>query len=614
MKKTIALFAAFVLAIPFAFGSCSDGGSSSGGGTSSGGTTPPIDDAGSYTELSFAPKYDEVDASTYTNVYFDADGGNDLNDGLSESSPKKTLEAVNETIRTQSRKGALQVLLKGTFKGTMQLEGYSASEKYPLVVSSYGEKQAVINGNGNENAVLLSGGNVRIKDIEITNPEGLRGIYVFTKGHNKNVVISGCYIHNVNWNWTEAESEESFANRLDDLGYDGVSRVDPVFVYERGGIIFNTDSGTTPCWLENVWVENNRIEKVSRSGVFMTSNWIKKIGVAWGVNPYCDDEHGYYPSKNVNFVGNMLNMTGGDGLVMIGVKGGYFESNVSYHANYLGRSGAANVGMWPISSSDIVMQYNEAAFCHLANGGVDGHGFDIDIGCRNVTFRYNYAHDNDGGGILLCNTGGQVTLCDEDGNPRKDANGKAVIARGKAEWDGAYIKNNVFARNGKTAGNYPALMHVAGPCENVYFENNTVIFTANPSQPLMTVSKWDSEYDSSSPNGFYFKNNIFYSPVKNNGYIKFSAMGEDYLFLSNVYFNMSENLAELAADSKPFGFDPGFEYGRDLNGYEKIAEFAPTNDDCFSGALAIKGRNLYDAAENNVRGIRYFGAIAVKRG
>ena len=68
------------------------------------------------------------------------------------------------------------------------------------------------------------------------------------------------------------------------------------------------------------------------------------------------------------------------------------------------------MGMWPISSSDIVMQYNEAAYCHLANGGADGEGFDIDIGCRNILFRYNYSHDNDGGGILLCNTGGQVTL------------------------------------------------------------------------------------------------------------------------------------------------------------------------------------------------------------
>lgn len=258
------------------------------------------------------------------------------------------------------------------------------------------------------------------------------------------------------------------------------------------------------------------------------------------------------------------------------------------------------------------MQFNEAAFCRLANGAADGEGFDIDIGCRNVTFRYNYSHDNDGGGILLCNTGGQVALCDEEGNVRKDENGKIVTMKGKADRNGAYIRNNVFARNGKTEGNYPALMHVAGPCDNVYFENNTVIFTDNSSQPLMTVTKWDSEYDSSSPNGFYFKNNIFYSPVKNNGYIRFTDMGEDYLFLSNVYYNMSANFAEIAADSKAFGFDPAFDLSGDFDGYEKITRFAPAEEKCYVGALAIKGRNLIDAAGNITAGLRYFGAIAVK--
>ena len=612
--------AAFALTFVFALSACSFGGDSGGstsdtGSSSSGSAKPPVEeDLSDYTSLTLAPKYDEVNTANYTDVYFDADGGNDDNDGFSESSPKKSVEELNKVLKAQSKKGALQIFLKGTFKGTLDISGYSSSEKSPLIVSSYGEKQAVIDGNGNENAVYLSGGNVRIKNLEITNPEGLRGIYVFTKGHNENVVISGCYIHNVNWNWVKSDDEESYLDRLDELGKDGVKEVDEVFVYERGGIIFNTDTGTTPCWLENVWVENNRIEKVSRSGVFMTSNWIKKIGVAWGVNPYCDDEHGYYPSKNVNYVGNYTDITGGDGLVMIGVKGGYFERNVSYNANYLGRSGTANVGMWPISSSDIVMQFNEAAFCRLANGGADGEGFDIDIGCRNVTFRYNYSHDNDGGGILLCNTSGQVALCDEEGNIRKDENGKVVTLKGKADWNGAYIKNNVFARNGKTSGSfvYPTLMHVAGPCGNVYFENNTVIFSENPSQPLMTVARWDSEYDSSLPNGFYFKNNIFYSPVQNNGYIRFTNMGEDYLFLSNVYYNMSANFAEIAADSKAFGFDPVFGYGEDLNGYEKIADFAPAADECYVGALAIKGRNLIDAAGNKTAGLRYFGAIAVK--
>lgn len=614
-KKILAVFIAVALLVCFAAAGCSE--SSSSGKTESGSlsqesvsASESAEDLSDYTLLSSAPVYDEVDVTAYTDMFFDANGGDDANDGFSEESPKKSVAALNEAIRAQSKKGALRICLKGTFLGCVDISGYSASKEKPLIVTSYGDEQAVIDGNGENNAVLISGGNVRLTNVEITNPTGLRGVYVFTTGHYENLVISGCYIHNVNWNWTKSDAEENYFDRLNELGKDGVEDVDSTFVYERGGIIFNTASGSTPCWLENVWVENNTIEKVSRSGVFMTSNWVKKIGVAWGVNPYCDDDHGYYPSKNVNYVGNKVNLTGGDGLVMIGVKGGYFEMNVSYHANFLGRTGTANVGMWPISSSDIVMQYNEGAYCHLANGGADGEGFDIDIGCRNILFRYNYSHDNDGGGILLCNTGGQVTLCDEEGNVRKDENGRVVTQKGRAEWSDVYIKNNVFARNGKTEGNFPALMHVAGSCEKVYFENNTVIFTDNVSQPLMTVAKWDSDYDASFANEFYFKNNVFLSPVANEGYLRFTNMGEDYLFLSNVYYNMSASFAEVASDTKAFSFDPRIEIPDDLKGYDKIYDYVPNERKCAEGALLIKGRNLFDAAGNNVKNRRYFGAIA----
>ena len=173
--------------------------------------------------------------SAYTDMYFDADGGDDANDGFSEESPKKSVSALSDAIRNQSKKGALRICLKGTFRGSVEISGYSANKTNPLIITSYGEKQAVIDGNGADNAVIISGGNIRLTNVEITNPKGLRGVYVFTTGHYENLVISGCYIHNVNWNWTKSEVEESYFDRLDELGKDGVAEVDSVFVYERGG-------------------------------------------------------------------------------------------------------------------------------------------------------------------------------------------------------------------------------------------------------------------------------------------------------------------------------------------------------------------------------------------
>ena len=137
-----------------------------------------------------------------------------------------------------------------------------------------------------------TGSNVRISDLEIVNKTGLKGIYVHTTGSYKNLVIENCDIHNVNWNWTETESEESWATHMNDMGVAGVSKVDPLLKYETGGIVFFTPMGDTPCQLENVWVKNNTISKVSRSGILLSSNWVRQFGIGWGVNKYCDREHG----------------------------------------------------------------------------------------------------------------------------------------------------------------------------------------------------------------------------------------------------------------------------------------------------------------------------------
>jgi len=557
-----------------------------------------------YLEIKYAPEYDEVDESSYTIYYFDSENGDDDNDGLSINSSKKTLAEANRVIKTIKQTKPSKILFKGEFKGTLEIVGYSSNEGKPLLISSYGNSKAIFDGNGNENAILITGGNLRVSNLEVTNKNGKKGIFVYTDGIFKNLVIESCYIHNVNWNWTLDESEESYNSHLNDLGLNGVKNVDNDFIYETGGIIFNTAKEQIS-YLENVWVKDNIIKKVSRSGVFMTSQWVKKIGVAWGYNPYCDDEHGYYPSKNVNYIGNYVDMSGGDGLVMIGVKGGYFESNISYNANFLGRSGTANVGMWPISSENIVIQFNEAAYCKLKNGGNDGEGFDLDIGCKNITFQYNYSHDNDGPGLLLCNTGGSISLYDEEGNLVKDK-GKIVQVEDRADWDNAVIRNNLFINNG--ACDRPTLFHIAGSCYNVTFENNTVIYTSINTQPLMSISMWEEKYGKA--NNFTFKNNIFYSPVENTSVFSWECFGDDYLFVGNLYYNISKNQIEELNDSKVYNFDPMFERVTGKEGYDNVELFTPNNVKCFNSGLKLPIKNAFDILMNSTKNTQYLGAIA----
>ncbi len=558
-----------------------------------------------YLDITYAPKYEVIDETNYVSIYFDSENGDDLNDGLSQNSPKKTIEEANKVVKKVKQTEPTKLLFKGTFKGTLELSQYSSSEKKPLIVSSYGNSKAVFDGDGNDSAILVSGGDLRIYNLEVTN-SGRVGIYVYTNGIYKNLVIEGCYIHNVNWNWTFDESEESYNTHLNDLGLNGVKTVDPTYIYETGGIIFNTGMSTIS-YLENVWVKDNRIEKVSRSGIFMTSQWVRKIGVSWGCNPYCDDEHGYYPSRNVNYVGNYVDMSGGDGLVMIGVDTGYFESNVSYNANFLGRTSSANAGMWPISSKNIVMQFNESAYCKLKNGGNDGEGFDIDIGCKNILFQYNYSHDNDGPGLLLCNTGGTISLYDEEGNLIKEK-GKIVQVDDRADWSNVIVRNSIFVNNGLC--DRPTLFHVAGSCYDLLFENNTVIYTDVKNQPLMNITMWDEKYKKA--NNFTFKNNIFYSPSENNSVFSMDCLGDDYLFVGNLYFNISENQIESVNDSKAYTFDPGFTKLTGEMGYENVELFTPTNINCYKNGLRLSIKNKYDILMNLTYNTQYLGAIAKK--
>ena len=112
------------------------------------------------------------------------------------------------------------------------------------------------------------------------------------------------------------------------------------------------------------------------------------------------------------------------------------------------------------------MQYNEAAYCHLANGGADGEGFDIDIGCSEIYFQYHYSHANASRGLLLCNIHSQMPLYDENGHPViNEETGKQETFDDRGYWDKVYIRNNVFANNGASGSN-AAFLVVSSDCHN----------------------------------------------------------------------------------------------------------------------------------------------------
>lgn len=629
MKKllSIILSAMFFVVSCACLSSCKkDGPESSGGGQSSSGSSDSSSGGGSddvdvddseYLETPDAPVYKTIDYTGYTVYYFDGENGDDSNDGKSEGAPKKTLAAASAIVNGAEE--PLKILFKGgaSFSGQLKLENFLSSEERPLYVGSYGTGRAVINGTESV-AVYLLGDNARIFDLEVTNPAGTQGIRVEAakNGRSENIVVENCYVHNICWNWTYDFDVEAFANAEGDTkDIVNVKNVCPdgKYSYSTCGIYFIAPRGDGEHYrlFKNVWVMNNTVRETGRAGIIFDSSWQSGNGCGWGgANKYRSQEDGWYPPEFVVISGNDISYVGGDGIVPIGVQDCWIERNRVIHSAILGRSGYACAGIWPVNARRVYMRYNEAGYTHLDNGCTDGEGFDIDIGCSDIYFEYNYSHDNAGGGLLLCNVHSQMPLYDENGRAVTDpSTGKQKTFDDRGNWDKVFIRNNVFANNG-VGGTNAAFLVVSSDCYNAVCENNIVVMKKGLfSQSLVYTADYGQ---CGNQKGFVFRNNIFYSIGEQYAKIDM-AYSEDYLFENNLYWNFPESFFDEwngISDAKAItDVDPQIVMPAARTGFEAALGFKPKNAEVFALGEKLASLNKFDFAGTSAEGKRYLGAF-----
>ncbi len=560
-----------------------------------------------------SPDYPEIsDEIEYTVYYFDSENGSDSNSGLSESAPKKTLSEAERLISAVEEEMPTKILFKAGSEyenDTFTMTGFNAAEESPLIVSVYGqtEENRYVRIVGPElgNCAEIKSGNIRVSYLECTSPLGYRGIHVTTNkgGAMKNVVVSDCYVHDINYDLEGITLPEG--DEMPDSAT--VQEICPNgrFSYNCGGIIFEADTPKAKgaSWYENVWIDNNRIERVARTGIWVFSNWAQRPGVDWGRNPYYDDETNWFHHSNVNIRGNYLSHTGGDGIILGVTVGGFIEYNTCYHAQYLGRANYYCAAIWSHSCKNLVFQYNEAAYTHT---GYDGQGFDIDIGNSNILFQYNYSHHNDGGGLLCCHTSTNIAQYDKDGNLVLDEDGLPIIEKKFSDWSNVIVRNNVFADNDV------ADLILSGPVRDIWFENNTVIKSGIIENEKIVDSK-DFGGTRMPGENFNFSNNIFFSRQENSARfaMEFTA---SYYIDNNVYYGFGDEFETYMRDEigekNYVSADPGF--ASDLaaqTGYENAKVFVPTNMALFSNAKTLETMLKYDFANADVEGQHYYGAF-----
>jgi hypothetical protein len=319
----------------------------------------------------------------------------------------------------------------------------SGSAESPIQIDSYGgDTKPVIQGAGMvEDTVLLKNQEYwEIQNLEITNTgrgrATRRGVHLVADNYGEmhHIYLRSLTIHDVNG----IDSEKV-----------------------NGGIHYSAIGDRKPSRFVDLLIENNRIYRVDRSGIFGWSiHWMRSK---------------WYPSLGVVIRGNVLDDIGGDGIVVVAADGALVERNVVSRGNQ--RSEGYNAGIWPWSADNTVIQFNEV---YGVRGQRDGEGFDSDWNSRNTIIQYNYSHENEGGFLLICNDGSQAPA-DTAGNV------------------GTIVRYNI-SQNDHHRG-----INIAGPVTNATIYNNTIYVGESERVDLLLYSDWGGWSD-----GMSFYNNIFY--------------------------------------------------------------------------------------------------------
>ncbi len=90
-----------------------------------------------------------------------------------------------------------------------------------------------------------------------------------------------------------------------------------------------------------------------------------------------------------------------DGIVLYNCEDSVIEHCTAWRTG-IGIWHRTPVGIWLFMARRCIIQYCESFDNHTAGGHADGGGFDLDGGCTDCIMQYNYSHDNDGAGYLVC--------------------------------------------------------------------------------------------------------------------------------------------------------------------------------------------------------------------
>ena len=148
--------------------------------------------------------------------------------------------------------------------------------------------------------------------------------------------------------------------------------------------------------------------------------------------------------------------------------------------------------------------------------------------------QYNYAHHNEGGGLLCCNLKTPIVLRDCAGNVLINKDGEPLIEKLTGKWLNNYIYKNYFLNNGtKKDKSRSAFLTIAREVAHSTFVENIII--CDPQ--INDQSIINTEDESTYCYGLNFINNVFYAPIKSGQQFTIKMI-LDSSFINNRYHNV----------------------------------------------------------------------------
>jgi hypothetical protein len=411
--------------------------------------------------------------------YVDNGLGNDAWSGTSEKQAWKSLDKVNSVVF----KAGDQIYFKrgGQWTGQLLPSG-SGTKENPILFSAYGKGNLpAISAQGKFKDVVLikNSSNIALEYFDLSNKDSLVneqktgpvGVRILSEniGTISNIRLSNLYIHDINGDNKKGSNE--------------------------GNGIFWDCQGPKPSNIENLLIENCKLLRVDRNGI--RGNGTFGFRTNW------------FPNKNLVIRGCTLEDIGGDGIVIKAFDGSLVEHNKLFYTRTRAKDNA--VGIWPHSSDNTLIQFNEVAFTKNINFANDGQSFDIDGNCSNTIIQNNYSHDNEGGFMLVIsdaiNEKSKMTtnsiirnnLSINDGNNRRRLFNFALVT------DSTQVYGNVFYNNSKDPKKIELLDIEHGIAKNIVFENNEFDYR-NGTRGVFTKSA--KQYEAVRWIGNSFKGNI----------------------------------------------------------------------------------------------------------